>query len=244
MQFFLGKFIKKNKKIFLRIHDHWKWKNVFSCFILIYVFSIPVPFCHASLTLEDVVQKMQSSYENTKDFKADFVQETSMKSAKKKIIEEGKMFFKKPRNLLWDYSKPEIKKIIINSQKAWLYLPQEKIAYTQSSSKILQSHILINFFSGAGNLKKDFIIRLATPEMTDSDGHYLLVLTPRQKNAGFSEVRMTVDQKNFSILRLSFDDVMGNATTLYFSNMAVNSNIPLNMFRFRPPAGVDIFPMN
>jgi outer membrane lipoprotein carrier protein len=201
-------------------------------------------FCQASLSLDDVIQKVQDTYEKTKDFRADFVQETFMKSAKKKLVEKGKLFFKKPRHILWDYSTPETKKIVLNSQRAWLYLPQEKIAYTQSSSKILQSQVLMNFFSGEGNLKKDFIIRFGQPEAKDPDGNFLLVLTPRQKSAGFNEVSITVDKNDFSILRFGFDDAVGNTTTLYFSNKVVNTNLQQKIFQFQPPAGVEILPMN
>jgi len=36
--------------------------------------------------------------------------------------------------------------MILNNQNAWLYLPKEKIAYTQNAAKILQSQVLIKFF--------------------------------------------------------------------------------------------------
>ncbi|HON58938.1 MAG TPA: outer membrane lipoprotein carrier protein LolA [Smithella sp.] len=243
MQFFLIKLDKKNKKIFLHIKD-LRLKQVLFCFILICFFPPKDSFCQASLPLEGIIQNVQGAYEKTRDFKADFVQETFMKSVQKKLVEKGAMFFKKPRNILWDYSTPEVKKIVLNSRKAWLYLPKERVAYLQSSSKILQSQVLMNFFSGAGKINKDFIVRFAQPEATDSEGNYLLVLTPRQKNAGFNEARIAVDKNHFSILRFSFDDAMGNTTTLYFSNMVVNANLPQKIFEFQPPADVEVFPLN
>jgi outer membrane lipoprotein carrier protein len=221
-----------------------KLEHVLFCFVLIGVFSPAHSFGQASLPLDDVIQNVQDTYEKTQDLKADFVQETFMKAARKKLVEKGKVFFKKPRNILWDYFSPETKKVVLNSQKAWLYLPREKIAYTQNSSKILQSQVLMSFFSGAGNLKKDFIIRFARPEATDAEGHFLLVLTPRQKNAGFNEVSVTVDKNDFSILRIGFDDAVGNTTTLYFSHQVVNSRLPQKIFQFQPPAGVEVLPMN
>ena len=46
----------------------------------------------------DTVQKLQSSYEKAKDLKSDFVQEATIKSIKKTEREEGKVFFKNPKN--------------------------------------------------------------------------------------------------------------------------------------------------
>jgi outer membrane lipoprotein carrier protein len=191
----------------------------------------------------DIAQKLQSSYEKTKDLKADFVQEAMIKSIKKTEREEGNVFFKNPKNMLWEYTKPQGKKLIINSQKAWLYLSQEKVVYTQKSESIFQSKFLINFFSGSGKLKNDFVIKYAEPKAYDKDGNYLLVLTPREKTVVCNSVKLAIDKNNFYILQISFDDVMGNSTTLKFSNISINTGLTQKIFQFRPPAGVQIFEM-
>jgi outer membrane lipoprotein carrier protein len=191
----------------------------------------------------DTVQKLQSSYEKTKDLKADFIQEAMIKSIKKTQREEGRVFFKNPKNMLWDYTKPQGKKLVINSQNAWLYLSKEKVAYTQKSESIFQSKFLINFFSGSGKLKNDFVIKYAEPKAYDKDGNYLLILTPREKTAVCNSVKLTIDKNNFYILQVSFDDVMGNSTTLKFSNISVNTGLTQKIFQFKPPAGVQVFEM-
>jgi outer membrane lipoprotein carrier protein len=141
----------------------------------------------------------------------------------------------------WEYTKPVGKKLVMNSEKAWLYLKSEKIAYTQKSDNILQSQLLINFFSGTGKFKDDFIVKYAEPACRDKDGNYLLVLTPRQKTGLFSALRLTVDKNNFYIRQMSFDDAFGNSTRLNFSNIILNSGLTEKIFRFQPPAGVQVF---
>jgi outer membrane lipoprotein carrier protein len=202
-----------------------------------YVFSDELP------AVGDIAQKLQSTYEITKDLKADFVQEATIKSIKKTQREEGRVFFKNPKNMLWEYSKPQGKKLVINSQKAWLYLSKEKVVYTQKSESIFQSKFLINFFAGAGKLKDDFIIKYAEPKALDKDGNYLLVLIPREKTAACNLVKLTVDKNNFYILQVGFDDVMGNSTALKFSNISVNTGLAQKIFQFKPPAGVEVFEM-
>jgi outer membrane lipoprotein carrier protein len=191
----------------------------------------------------DVAQKIQSAYEQTKDLKADFVQEATIKSIKKTEREEGRVFFKNPKNMLWEYTKPQGKKLVINSQKAWLYLAKEKVVYTQKSESIFQSKFLINFFAGAGKLKDDFTIKYAEPKALDKDGNYLLVLIPREKTAVCNSVKLTIDKNNFYILQVSFDDILGNSTTLKFSNISFNMGLTQKMFQFKTPAGVQIFEM-
>jgi len=60
----------------------------------------------------------------------------------------------------------------------------------------------------------------------------------------FNEIKVTLDKNQFTILKFTFDDALGNTTTLKFFNVTVNTDIPRTMFRFNPPPGVEVFPMN
>ncbi len=196
----------------------------------------------AAPPLEEVVDRLQRIYEKTQDFQAGFIQETTVKSIRKTDTESGTVYFKNPGQMLWDYKKPKAKKLIINAQKAWLYLPQDKTVYVQDSGKIMKSEALIKFLSGLGKLNNDFTIQYASPA-EDPDGNCLLLLYPREKGASYSFLRMTVAKNNFYILQVGFDDVMGNSTLLRFSNIKMNSGLPSKLFQFHPPPGVSIFKM-
>jgi outer membrane lipoprotein carrier protein len=230
-------------KIFFKTNKLFTATGIGLCLILSMLALPACVFSEEPPAVGDTVQKLQSSYEKTKDLKADFIQEAMIKSIKKTQREEGRVFFKNPKNMLWDYTKPQGKKLVINSQNAWLYLSKEKVAYTQKSESIFQSKFLINFFSGSGKLKNDFVIKYAEPKAYDKDGNYLLILTPREKTAVCNSVKLTIDKNNFYILQVSFDDVMGNSTTLKFSNISVNTGLTQKIFQFKPPAGVQVFEM-
>ena len=66
------------------------------------------------------------------------------------------------------------------------------------------------------------------------------MLIPREKTAACNSVKLTIDKNNFYILQVSFDDVMGNSTTLKFSNIFVNTGLAQKIFQFKPPAGVEV----
>ena len=236
-------FYKKMVKIFFKTNKLFTATGVGLCLILS-LLSIPdCVFSDELPAVGDIAQKLQSSYEKTKDLKADFIQEATIKSIRKTEREEGRVFFKNPKSMLWEYTKPQGKKLVINSQTAWLYLVKEKVAYRQKSESIFQSKFLINFFAGTGKLKENFTIKYAEPEAYDKDGNYLLVLTPREKTVACNSVKLTIDKNNFYIMQVNFDDVMGNSTTLKFSNISVNTGLAQKIFLFKPPAGVQIFEM-
>ena len=235
------KMIKKNLQVFKQFTLITFHMGIAITIFLVYA---PRPSQATELPpIDDVVSRLQQTYEKTVDFKADFIQETTVKSIKKTDVEEGHVFFKNPRNMLWNYTKPKAKKLVINSRKAWLYLPQDKVAYTQDSDYIFQSRVLIKFLSGLGKLKDDFTIKYAKPNALDKNGNYLLVLIPLEKSAAYNTLQINVDKIFFYILQVNFDDAFGNSTTLRFSNISINTGLAPNIFQFQPPAGVNVFKM-
>lgn len=230
-------FSKKNKQLIISAVIIWTFTVLFT------IFAPGVALPGTPAPIDEVVARLQQTYENTRDFKANFIQETTIQSIKKTDIEEGTVFFKNPKNMLWDYSKPKAKKLVINSRKAWLYLPREKVAYTQEADYIYKSRTLIKFLSGLGKLKNDFTIKYAEPQTLDKQGNYLLVLAPLEKTPSLQPFSITVDKNTFLILQVSFEDTMGNSTVLKFSNISTNTGLSEKMFQFKPPEGVSIFNM-
>ena len=238
---FFNIFNKKNSQAFKPFILISLYKMMVLAFFFAYVQS--PSYAAEPPPINDVTRLLQQAYEKTEDFKADFIQEITIKSIKKTDVEEGHIFFKNPKNMLWNYTKPKAKKLIINSRTVWLYLPQEKVVYTQNSDYIFQSKALIKFLSGLGKLKDDFTVTYAKPAALDKNGNYLLEFIPLEKNASYNTLRITVDKSSFYILQVSFDDVLGNSTTLRFSNIAINNGLAIKIFQFQPPAGVSVFKM-
>lgn len=231
------KFPNKNKQLIIIT------LNILIFIVLFTILALGVALAEAPVPIDEVVARLQQTYDKTRDFSASFIQETTIQSIKKTEIEEGTVFFKNPKNLLWNYSKPKAKKMVINPRKTWLYLPQEKVAYTQEADYTFKSSILMKFLSGLGKLKNDFIIKYVEPEALDKQGNYLLVLTPLEKNPSLNPFQITVDKSTSLILRVSFEDTMGNSTVLKFSNISTNTGLSEKMFQFKPPDGVSIFDM-
>lgn len=193
------------------------------------------------MPLDDLVDRIQNVYDAAKDLKADFAQESTIKSLKKTERESGTVYFKKPRRMLWDYSSPQKKKLIINPQTAWLYVPEDKLVYMQNSETLVNSRLTIRFLTGIGKLRDDFQIKYS-PTPLDKEGNYQLELIPKSKEAagGFDRLSVTVDKNSFFITRCVFQDMYGNVTRISFRNMKTNSGLSDKLFTFTPPAGVKV----
>lgn len=213
--------------------------------ILLFVFLLlPAPALHAQpLSLEQLTAKTQDIYEKTSDLKAFFIQEVTIKSMKKTEREEGTVYFKNPRMMLWDYTKPKSKKLVINAQKAWLYVPEDRMVYIQNAEDVYRSRMAVKFLSGIGRLSEDFQIRFSKDTPVDSEGNFHLVLTPKETGSGVDRLHITVDGKIFQILQCRFNDSFGNTTRLRFSDFSLNKGIPDKFFTFKAPEGVEVVQM-
>ena len=199
------------------------------------------PALSQGLPLAELTGKIQEAYDRTEDFSANFMQEATIKSMDRTTQEEGTVYLKKPERMLWNYTKPSMKKLVINPRKAWLYLPDENIVYVQDAKEILSSKMTIRFLTGIGRLKDDFDMAFPAGGPTDGQGNYLIILTPRGYEAGIKTLLLTVDKDTFHTIGCVFTDLYDNTTRLTLSNIKLNNDPPDELFDFTPPPGVEIY---
>lgn len=215
--------------------------------IFLILFVIPVLILIGTVTtspaisLDELVANIQTAYNHTADFKANFMQEATIKSIDRTTIEKGTVYLKKPERMLWNYTKPSMKKLIINPSKAWLYMPDDNIVYVQDAKKALSSKMTIRFLTGIGKLKDDFEIAFPGSGSVNTEGNYIITLIPRKYEAGIKSLLLTVDRNNFRIVECVFTDMYDNTTRLSFSDIKFNINPPDELFNFTPPPGVEIY---
>jgi outer membrane lipoprotein carrier protein len=210
--------------------------------IAIFVFPGPT-LCAEVLSLEQLTAKTQEVYEKTTDLKAQFIQEVTIKSMKKTEREEGTVWIKNPKMMLWDYVKPSGKKLVINARTAWLYVAEDRMVYVQNADDVYRSRMAVKFLSGIGKLSEDFQLRFAKDNPLDEEGNYLLTLKAKEKGTGIDRLHLTVDGKTFQILQCRFNDTYGNTTRLRFSDIRTNTGVSDKFFTFKPPAGVEVVNM-
>jgi outer membrane lipoprotein carrier protein len=219
-------------------------RNPFSTlvFFLILFFSAPA-WAAEPLSLDDVVRKIQDTYEQTGQVKARFTQTVTLKAMKKTEREEGVFYFKKPKRMRWVYTKPAAKELVINPEKAWLYVPADRVAYVQDADGIFRSTVSVRFLAGIGKLTDDFKIAFAEDRGAEKPSDYLLDLVPVKPEQGVKKLQVAVSRETFQIVKVVLFDPYGNVTTLAFSGIELNRDLPDSLFTFKPPAGVDVMDM-
>ncbi|MBW2637948.1 MAG: outer membrane lipoprotein carrier protein LolA [Deltaproteobacteria bacterium] len=213
-----------------------------TCFItvIIAIFFTGTPSFSEPLGIDALISKIQGIYEQTEDLRAEFIHQVPLQVTGKTFTEEGTFYFKKPGRMSWNYEKPPLKKLVINPEKTWFYIPEDNRVYVQKTEDILTSQIAIRFFTGIGNLSENFTITYSSPQCRDEDGNYLISLKPKEYEEGIQELELKISGESFYVIGYNLKDMYGNLNRYTFKNIRVNNDLPESLFHFTPPAGVEI----
>jgi len=183
-----------------------------------------------------LVDRMQTFYEKIQDFTATFSQTYSYKMAKRTQTSTGKVTFKKPGMMRWEYEAPAKKTFVLAGDRAYTYDPQAmlltKAAFDQS-----QLSASVTFLFGTGKLEKEFTIsKVDCAKCTGT----LLELLPLKPDPRFKKVRLEVDPKTAQVLRSIVFDPDGSENAITFSNLKTNVGVSKEVFVLDAPAGTQV----
>ena len=185
--------------------------------------------------LDLILDGLQSYYQTQKDLKADFVQTYTYVKMGRKKISKGRVFFKTPHRMRFDYQSPHRKLIISDGQTLWIYEPDQFQAFKRDL-RGSQLPVAMTFMSGQGDLRAEFTGKLLSKE----SGKAIIELIPKANEGDYRALRLEVDLKTFAVHSSTVVDPVGNLNEIRFSKLATNTDLPDAGFRFQVPAGVTV----
>jgi outer membrane lipoprotein carrier protein len=217
-----------------------RYREIFFLTVIFAILFTGTPSFSESLGIDALISKVQGIYEQTGDLRAEFLHQVPLQVTGKTFTEEGTFYFKKPGRMCWDYKNPPLKKLVINPEKTWFYIPEDNRVFVQKTEYILTSQIAIRFFSGMGNLRENFTITYSSPYCRDEDGNYLISLKPKEYEEGIQALELKISGESFYVIGYNLKDMYGNLNRYTFKNIRVNNDLPESLFYFTPPAGAEI----
>lgn len=186
----------------------------------------------------EVMEGVQRFYQTTADFKASFKQTYLFKAYGRTQVSSGRVFFKKPGKMRWDYTAPVPKLFVSDGQMLWVYEPQESQAFRRSL-RSSQLPVALTFMSGQGRLADEFVPKLLTPP---SPQVYLLELVPKKSAGDYQSLQLEIDRTTFAVVASTVVDPVGNTNRVEFDpkTFETNKGLPDKGFDFAPPAGVRV----
>jgi outer membrane lipoprotein carrier protein len=185
---------------------------------------------------EPIVDALQRSYDATVDFVADFQQETEVKTLGRSLKASGKLSFKRPGKMLWNYETPKGQFVLADGKHLFFYQPDQNQVIKSPLKNAFRGDIPLSFLLGLGNLKKDFNATLKASDESQN----VLRLEPTGEAGGYSEILLGVSKSSSDIVWVSVRDAASNLTTLRFSGMRKSVGIKDSLFQLQIPNGADV----
>jgi len=189
-----------------------------------------------SNSAEPIVDALQRTYDATVDFVADFRQETEVKTLGRSLKASGKLSFKRPGKMLWNYETPKGQFVLADGKHLFFYQPEQNQVIKSPLKNAFRGDIPLSFLLGLGNLKKDFNATLKASDESQN----ILRLEPKGEAGGYSEILLGVSKSSSDILWVSVRDAASNLTTLRFSGMRKGVGIKDSLFQVQIPNGADV----
>jgi outer membrane lipoprotein carrier protein len=193
----------------------------------------------ATTSLVDLIARVQSQYDATKSYRADFAQAQLNATFGRTSRSSGEVLFKKPGFMRWNYKAPETKMFVSDGAILWLYEPADNQAFKQELSAS-QLPAALAFLMGKGKLAEEFDIKPAPQLSYGRPEDIRLSLKPKKPQAQYKSIYFIVDPATFRVRQTVLVDAQGNINDITFSNEKLNPKLPDATFKWTPPKTVRV----
>ncbi|KPK41075.1 MAG: hypothetical protein AMJ69_00165 [Gammaproteobacteria bacterium SG8_47] len=145
----------------------------------------------------------------------------------------GEILVKRPDHFRLQYTKPYRQLYVADGNRIWSY-DEDLAQITVKPQGDLLGNTPAMLLRNPQKLQDSFAIR----RLQASSDMVWFELTPREPDANFERVRLAF--ANGALREMELSDGLGQVTTLEFSDLVKNPRLDDALFRFVPPAGVDI----
>ncbi|MBP6366815.1 MAG: outer membrane lipoprotein chaperone LolA [Nitrosomonas sp.] len=205
--------------------------NHFSCarLLLLLLASLMPALTEASAT-----ESLKNFIKETRTVRANFSQTLYDKNARTLQESKGTMLFERPEKFRWTYEKPYEQLIVGDGTQVWFYdqdlnqvtIRQFNIAIGSSPAALL---------AGSSTIEDNFVLN----ELGLQNEIEWLEAIPKSKESAFEFIQMGFSPEG--MLRImALRDSFGQTTLLTFSDLEKNPKLPVELFKFTPPANADV----
>lgn len=179
-------------------------------------------------------ERLNDFFKNVQSLRADFQQVVTDPRGKTIQDARGTFLMQRPNKFRWNYQKPYEQTIVADGAKLWVYDKDlEQVTVKKLDQALGNTPALL--LSGAQPLAENFRMT----EISDrKDGLQWILLTPKNDEANFQQVRLAFGKQSLEVMELV--DSFEQTTQLRFSTVQSNIKFTAQEFKFTPPKGVDV----
>ncbi len=197
----------------------------------------------AKPSADEVIDKLQAYYASMKDYQARFTQTYTDVAEGEEKKSGGRVFFKKPGKMRWDYidrskgKQEQLLKALVSDGTSFSIYEAEFNQYYRQCLKDSQLPTALRFLMGTGDLKQEFSIKLLKAK---EKGTFRLALKPKKSTGQYKKLIFVVNRDDFSARETIIYDPYGNTNQIVFEKAKLNKNLPDEGFVFTPTDDMNV----
>lgn len=146
---------------------------------------------------------------------------------------QGRLWLARPGKFHWSYEKPYLQQIVCDGKTLWQYDPDLAQVMVRPAGATLQG-TPAQLLTDRAALEKHFTVENLGPD----GGFAHLRLRPKAKDSDFKSVELWL--KDGAPQRMRFEDPLGGASEVRFSDIRTNAPIEPKQFTFAIPKGAEV----
>ncbi len=182
-----------------------------------------------SIDLDDFYQQVHSRFDSISTLQADIAQTNEYAQSKTKLTSSGVLYYK-PNNLILDYSKPHIQKLIIQGNKVQMYDKESKTLIKTTNNQGVSNPMQI----------VDKYWTKSRKELISEDSVSIRVRLFPSSDENIKKIEVSFNNRTKMISELSYWDKLGNKVRFRFQNIRIGIAIQSSKWTFTPPHGVNV----
>jgi outer membrane lipoprotein carrier protein len=204
----------------------------------------------------EIIRRLESHYHGAETLQAEFLERYS-EGRRSVHIESGRVFFRRPGQMRWEYEVPEKKLFIADGKFVWFYVPSDRTVTRARTKESGDWRTPLGLLTGNAKLSRLCQgIELVPRASNHQVGHAVLHCTPRERRrekhsepAGadgesaeseFDEVLLEVDEKTGDLASVLVRQPGGVEIEYRFAHWHLNPRLSEALFKFVAPTGVTI----
>jgi outer membrane lipoprotein carrier protein len=200
----------------------------------VWVCLIGLPALAADRDVPGLLKAVERRYNRAKTLQV-FFEQTYSVQGRRKIIESGELFLRKPGRMRWEYDSPEGKLFLSDGKFIYLYT---RAANRVEKMKMRESEDMrapLAFLLGKLDFWRDFERFLSRPEGADTR----LTAEPKSKQLPYTKVEFVVTpRREIRYLQITGQD--HSVMEFTFANEKLNPRLGNKLFQFRLPPGAEL----
>lgn len=173
---------------------------------------------------------IEKAHKQMTSLSAQFTQRKSSALFTEDAVQKGKLNYKSPKMLRWEYTSPKAMTVIFANGKVLLKTDKGTV---QNPNKMLNEMGTMIIGTINGSFLNDASNFSAKYYKNSKTGAVTVVLTPVNKRikAYYTKMTITLDAKTLLADKVVMQEVSGDTTTITFYDKKTNLNLPDSLFK-------------